>query len=273
MHLNIPQSVTPYNLLEPATDAAGRTSSYKSLKGAVKAWIVCHINQGNAATILLSPLQATAVAGTGSKAISAARIWTKLDEALTVFTQQLEAASYTTDAGTTKKIVIFELDLAKVLDQAGNFDCIAISTGASNLANLTSALLLVQHSHQGAHGDQPAGGLTLGQATSGPAGRGSPPGLSHRRRDEGTHPQREPDGRGRRDGPVRGRERHRDRVRGGIHDPSRPNRNPNPNPNPNRRKQADAKRPAKRSPARPEMAKKKAPPRRVPAPPKKRKGY
>jgi len=146
----VPQSATPYHLLEPAADAAGRTSPYLSLKGAVRAWIVCYINQGNAATILLSPLQASAVAGTGSKAISACRITTKLDEASTSFTQQTEATTYTTDAGVKKKIVIFELDCAKVLDQANSFDCIAVSTGASNAANITSALLWIQHGHQGA---------------------------------------------------------------------------------------------------------------------------
>jgi hypothetical protein len=148
--LNIPQGVTPYHLLTPAADAAGRTSPYLSLKGVSKAWIVVYINQGNAATVLLSPLQATAVAGTSSKAIAAARIWHKLDEALTVFTAATEAATYTTDAGVKHKVVIFELDLAKVMDVAGGFDCIAISTGASNAANITSALLLVQHGHQGA---------------------------------------------------------------------------------------------------------------------------
>lgn len=150
MRLNIPQSVTPYHLLAPATDAAGRTSSYVSLKGAVKAWLVAYVDQANAATILLSPLQASAVAGTGSKAISAARIWTKLDETATSFTQQTEAATYTTDAALKKKLVIFELDLAKVFDTANGFDCIGISTGASNVANITSASLWIQHGHQGA---------------------------------------------------------------------------------------------------------------------------
>lgn len=150
MRLNLPENFTPYSLLEPAADAAGRTSAYHSLKGAVKAWILVYINQGNAATVLLSPLQATAVAGTGSKAISAARIWTKLDEAFTVFVKQTEAATFTTDAALKKKIVIFELDPTKVFDQANSFDCIAVSTGASNAANITSALLLIQHGHQGA---------------------------------------------------------------------------------------------------------------------------
>lgn len=150
MNLGLPQQLSFYSLLTPAADAAGRTSAYLSLKNAVKAWIVCYIEQGNAATILLSPLQATAVAGTGSKAISAARIWTKLDHASVDFTAQTEAATFTTDAATKAKFVIFELDLAKVLDVAGAFDCMAVSTGASNAANITSAFLVMQPRHQGA---------------------------------------------------------------------------------------------------------------------------
>lgn len=150
MRLTIPENLTPYNMLAPAADAAGRTSAYQSLKGAVKAFIVAYINQGNAATILLSPLQATTVAGAGSKAVNVVRIWTKLDEAFTAFTKQTEAATFTTDAALKSKIVVFELDLEKAFDVAGNFDCIALSTGASNVANITSALLLVQHGHQGA---------------------------------------------------------------------------------------------------------------------------
>jgi hypothetical protein len=150
MRLTIPENLTPYNMLPPAADAAGRTSVYQSLKGAVKAFIVAYINQGNAATVLLSPLQASAVAGTGSKAVNAVRIWTKLDEAFTAFVKQTEAATFTTDAAVKFKIVIFELDLEKAFDIANNFDCIALSTGASNAANITSALLLVQHGQQGA---------------------------------------------------------------------------------------------------------------------------
>lgn len=149
-HLNIPETAVPYHLLEPAADAAGRTSPYLSLKNAVRAWIVCYINQGNAATILLSPLQASAVAGTGSKAINNTRIATKLDEASVDYTKQSEAATFTTDAAVKKKIVVFEIDPTKVLDQANNFDCIGISTGASNAANITSALLFIDSRHDGA---------------------------------------------------------------------------------------------------------------------------
>lgn len=149
MDLFIPEGLTPYNMLPPAADAAGRTSAYFSLKGASRAWIVVYLDQGNAATVLLSLLQATAVAGTGSKAIAAARIWTKLDEALLVFLKQTEAVSFTTDAAVKKKFVIFEIDPTKLMDIANNFDCIAISTGASNAANITSATLWIYQKHQG----------------------------------------------------------------------------------------------------------------------------
>lgn len=150
MRLTIPQDLSLYHLLAPAADAAGRSSSYLSLKNAVKAWIIAYIDQGNAATIALTLQQASAVAGTGSKAINAARIWTKLDEAFTDFTQQAEAASFTTDAAVKKKIVIFEIDAVKVLDVANDFDCLRVTTGASNAANITSAFLVVQPKQHGA---------------------------------------------------------------------------------------------------------------------------
>jgi hypothetical protein len=128
-------------LLAPAADAAGRTSSYFSLKYFQKAFIVVSITQGNAATILLSPLQASAVAGTGSKAVPVLPIWSNLDTTVAGITARTAAATYTTDAAVKNKVVIFQIDPA-VLDQANGFDCIAVSTGASNAANITSAMLI-----------------------------------------------------------------------------------------------------------------------------------
>jgi hypothetical protein len=151
--LHIPQDVSFQSLLAPAADAAGRTSSYFSLKGAVKAWIVVHIGQGNAATVLLSPLQALAVAGTSPIACRASRIWTKLTAATVDWTAQTEATTYTTDAGVDTKVVVFEIDPNKSLtpeSATGVYDCVAISTGASNAANITSAMLLWQPKHKGA---------------------------------------------------------------------------------------------------------------------------
>lgn len=135
------------NLLPPAADAAGRTSSYVSLKYGHKAYLVCEVNQGNAATVAFTPLQASDSSGTGSKAIAAAPIAANLDTSTATgtdqFTSPAAAASYTTDAGTKPKVVIFEIDPVESMDVAGGFQHIAIETGASNAANITSALLVV----------------------------------------------------------------------------------------------------------------------------------
>lgn len=141
----LPEGYQAVQLLAPATDAAGRTSSYFSLKNTVgKVYVVFSIAQGNAATIALTLNQATAVAGTSAKALSATtRIWATENTSTTpVPTRQTDAAStYTTGAGTTNKLVYIEVDPSS-LDVNGGFDCIAGTTGASNVANLTSALLV-----------------------------------------------------------------------------------------------------------------------------------
>lgn len=132
------------NLLAPAADAAGRTGAYATLKGAHGASLYFKVNQGNAATILVTPLQASAAAGTGSKALSAnVPIYVNLDTAAgNVWVRATDAKNYTTDAGVKIKQVRFDID-PDALDIAGGFDCIGISTGASNAANITSADLVI----------------------------------------------------------------------------------------------------------------------------------
>lgn len=143
------------SLLKPAADAGGRTSAYVSLKNGHKAFIVCYINQGNAAQVTLSPLQATDNAGSNSKAIGVTPIATNLDADTTPadqFAMQAATATYQTDAGTKTKIVIFEIDPDECMDinntalglNQGAFNHIAIQTSASNAGNITAALLVVQ---------------------------------------------------------------------------------------------------------------------------------
>ena len=125
-------------VMTPATDAAGRTSTFVSLKNAARATFVLDIAQGNAATILVSLLQATAVAGTSSKAGPTARIWVNADtSASDAMVAQTAAATFTTDAGVKNKRVFIEVDAIQ-LDIANGFDCVAVSTGASNVANITA---------------------------------------------------------------------------------------------------------------------------------------
>lgn len=136
-------------LMAPAADAAGRTSDWISLKNVVSALITFHVTQGNAATILLSLLQATAVAGTGSKAGPAVPIKSNLDTAASdTLVRRTDGATYTTDAGVKNKIVQFQIDPSQ-MDVEGGFDCIAISTGASNAANITQAEIMLEMRYGG----------------------------------------------------------------------------------------------------------------------------
>lgn len=148
---SLPAQLPVIELLAPATDAAGRTSSYRSLRNALKAWIEVHMTQGNAATVALTPMQASAVAGTGGKVITAVPIWSNLDTSVNdTLTSRTAAANYTTDAAVKNKIVIFEITPESCMDIANGFDCIAITTGASNAANITSARLHVLNAIQSA---------------------------------------------------------------------------------------------------------------------------
>jgi hypothetical protein len=139
----LPEQAKIVSVLKPAADAAGRTGRAVSLKNAQKAFLVAFLDQGNAATVLLTPQQCTAVAGTGAKAINATRIWAALTAQTTdILVRQTDAVNYTTDVGLAEKIVVFEIDPA-ALDVAGGFDCVRLNTGASNAANITSAFAVL----------------------------------------------------------------------------------------------------------------------------------
>jgi len=141
--LSLPVQVPSVQVLNPAADAAGRTSTYVSLKNATRATFVFEITQGNAATILLSLLQASAVAGTGSKAGPTAKVWACADtSASDALVAQTDGATFTTDAGLKNKRVMIQVDAIQ-LDVANGFDCVAVSTGASNAANITSCTVFL----------------------------------------------------------------------------------------------------------------------------------
>jgi hypothetical protein len=136
--------------LKPATDAAGRTGQYISLKDAARVYIVVSIDQGNAATIALTPYQATAIAATGEKVIGKnVPIWANLDVATSdALVRQTDAANFTTDAAVKEKMVVFQIDAA-ALDVSNGFDCVVIKTGASNVANLTQAIYVLSKERYG----------------------------------------------------------------------------------------------------------------------------
>lgn len=131
----------PIGMLPPAADAAGRTGPYKYLgNSSGKVAVVCRVNQGNAAQVTFSILQATSSAGAGSKAITASPIFFNINTTLSdTLAVQTPAVNFQTDVGLTDKIVVFEFDPADCLDLVNGFNHIAVQTSASNAANITDA--------------------------------------------------------------------------------------------------------------------------------------
>jgi len=125
MSLSLPEVFKIVEAMPNATDAAGRTGDYVSLKNAKRAYIFVDVAQGNSATIAITVEQASAVAGTGSKAITnTVPIWSNLDTAASdTLVRRTDAVAYTTDAGVKNK---------------------QVKTGASNVANLTSATYFLE---------------------------------------------------------------------------------------------------------------------------------
>lgn len=141
---SLPAELPPSILLAAAADADGRTSRYASLANAIKAYVLVEVNQGNAATVAISLLQATNDSGGSSKAVNAVPIWVGDNEGSTdALTEETAAASYTTDDLLQDKLIVFEILPEAALDMANGFTHIAVQTGASNAANVTRAELLI----------------------------------------------------------------------------------------------------------------------------------
>ena len=128
----------------PAADAAGRTATYISLKGAHKVTVLVQITQGNAATVTITPFQAKTVGAGSEKALTNnVAIYANLDTAASdTLVRQTDGVAYTTDAGLKNKIVIFEIDPAS-LDINNGFRDLTVKTGASNAANITSVIYIL----------------------------------------------------------------------------------------------------------------------------------
>jgi hypothetical protein len=148
---SLPSMLPPVSLLPPAADAAGRTSAFRNIRSVDKAYVVCRINQGNAAPVTLTITQGQDVSGTGAKGLLASTpIWlndaTAASDALVV---QTAANSFTTDATIADKMVIFEILPEACMDIQNGFRSIAITTSASNAANITEATLYLLTDYPG----------------------------------------------------------------------------------------------------------------------------
>ena len=130
----------PITAISPVVNTGALTGDIITLKNAGMCYIELHITQGNAAPVAITIEQSTAVAGTGSKAITeVSNIWSNEDvTASDLLTKQTSAVSYTTSAAVKNKIVVFQVD-PRTLDLANGFDCIQVKVAASDAANLVQA--------------------------------------------------------------------------------------------------------------------------------------
>jgi hypothetical protein len=133
----------PVGLLAPAADAGGRTGPYKSLRGVASGiTLICRVNQGNAAPVTFTPLQAQDSSGTGSKAIPAVPVFYNADTtASDTLVAQTAAANFQTGTALKDQFVVFRFEPGE-LDLANGFNHIAIQTSVSNAANITEAWMI-----------------------------------------------------------------------------------------------------------------------------------
>jgi hypothetical protein len=134
--------------INPKTTNGGITADYVSLKNAHKVRIIVELTQAVGHATLITPKQATAVDGTGVKALTNnCVILANEDTASTdTLARQTDAKNYTVTADVKNKQIVFEINPADSFDTANDFDClglaIADSSQATNIASATYELYM-----------------------------------------------------------------------------------------------------------------------------------
>jgi len=103
-------------------------SDVVSLKNAQMAWIVVNLDTTASSACALTPMRATAVAGTGGAVlVNAVPIWVNAGVATSdTLVRDTDAVNFTTAADAAYKQVIFQVDPAGI----GAYDCLYITVGA-----------------------------------------------------------------------------------------------------------------------------------------------
>lgn len=125
---------------------AADTADYVSMKHYRKCAILIDVLNGSTVTgSVITLKQATAVAGTGEKALAFTKMWANTDCAATDTLVETTVSSNTfTTATTNGKILQYVIDVdASMLDVANGFDCLRLGSVASiNTLTFTVAYFL-----------------------------------------------------------------------------------------------------------------------------------
>lgn len=145
MYPFIPEEAVPVVLTPPVTTNGGVTTDYISMKNAHRVFVVFVFTQAVGHATGIDPVQSTAVAGTGAKAITnTVPIWANTDiSATSVLTRQTDAITYNLNVAAKNQIVTFDIDPAG-FDVANGFDVLNFTVDDSSQAtNFVSAVAYV----------------------------------------------------------------------------------------------------------------------------------
>ena len=155
---SIVESAPVLPLTGPLPTNGGAAATYVSLRNCHKATLFVLLKQAVGHTTLITPKQATSVAGGSAKALSEnVPIWYAEDIAVDARpARQTNAKNFTVGAGAKTMLVAFELDLSK-FDVDGGFDCIGVITDDSSQAtNFIAAWLQTTPRYGGVPSSQPS---------------------------------------------------------------------------------------------------------------------
>lgn len=133
-------------LLAPQADGS-LTSDAVSLKNANKAWVKVVMNQTEANQCTITLMQATDVAiGTNKAITNNVNIYYNSNVAASdALTKATAAKTYQFSATHDyTKVVWFEIDPAVAFDVANDYDCLYLTSGGSNIANIVSAEIFME---------------------------------------------------------------------------------------------------------------------------------
>ena len=141
--LCLPQEFKLVTGANPKTTNGGFTGAYVSVKDAQMAWLLVEMTQAVGHATQITPVQATAVAGTGATALTVTvPIWSNLDVAASdTLVERTAAVNYAVSSATKNMLVVFQIDprtMGSGYDVLGF--TVADSSQATNLAAATWVL-------------------------------------------------------------------------------------------------------------------------------------
>jgi hypothetical protein len=134
---SFPENSKLVTAVPPTTNGSLITGDYVSLKNAGKCFVVCNITVGTTTAVVLTIEKATAVAGTGTTAITTSvPIWVNADCGATdTLVRQSDGVGFSTAAAVKQVLVVFEIKP----ESLGDFDCITVKAASGSASNIVSA--------------------------------------------------------------------------------------------------------------------------------------